>query len=254
MMKGFEPFLFRAVRLSDLDAVYAFAQTAGLTNLPPDKIVLADYIQQSVTTLSTSHQCPKPSDLYFFVMEDLRTETLAGCCAIYADIGNDPPYYLFRYDDQKPDPTLLLSTDVKSVSEIAALYLAPEYRSNHLGSFLSRARFVFMASHLNYFHDIIIADMRGRRDRDQMSPFWEDFSHRYIKHKNFIEADLEVARHHPAFIDESLPHKPIPVQQLTKRARACIGTPDRKTRPAYAVLIEEQFYPSRYVNVFDAFS
>ncbi|MFI4957498.1 MAG: arginine N-succinyltransferase [Gammaproteobacteria bacterium] len=248
-MQEYVPFLFRAAQLSDLDAVYGFSQVAGLTNLPPDRELLEHNIRRSLHCFNNPPHAPDPNDFYFFVIENTLTQTPIGCCALYADIGTGFPFYTFHVDEEQN--TLTLKTELQEASEMAALYLSPQERMHHMGAFLSRGRYLWIASHPKRFHPTLIAEMRGRVDKQSQSPFWELFVHRYIKDKTFQQADFDLVRHHLEFIDELLPHTPIAIDTLDQRARACIGIPHLATRAAVNLLQHEGFTKTKHINIFD---
>lgn len=248
-MQEFEPYLFRAVEARDLDAIFAFSKVAGLTNLPPDRALLRANIQRSMHAFTSPRLSPLPDDFYFFVMENIHTHSLIGCCALYADIGTKPPFYSFQHN--KEQHTLLLNSSIRHVSEMAALYLSDEHRKHHMGAFLSRARYLWIASQRERFHGSIIAEMRGHIDKHNENPFWTLFSHQFFPNQEFEQADLEVAAHHTKFIDKHIPHHPIAIDTLDKRAQACMGMTHTATRAAMNLLELEGFIKTDYINVFD---
>jgi arginine N-succinyltransferase len=248
-MEAYLPFLFRPVTHNDLEPLHAFAKVADLTNLPSDRTLLAAHIAHAVKSFESPIEAPRAEDFYLFVMEDTRTGQLAGCSAIYADVGTHSPFYSFKWD--KKNETLLLNTDIHHVSEMAALYLSPDYRMHHMGGFLSRARYLWIIAHPQRFHDDIIAEMHGRVDKNQQSPFWEGVVHPYIQDKNFAQADKEVFLHHTDFIQSRIPRILISTRDMNKRTRASMGLPNKVTRAAVPLLLKEGFVQTDYLSLFD---
>lgn len=248
-MQGYDPYLFRIAEPQDLDAIYAFSKVAGLTNLPPDRDLLRAHIQQCQDCVQHERNAPEPDDFYFFVLENIETKTLLGCCALFADVGNKPSFYTFHHHIQ--NNTLLLNKTFQHTSEMAALYLSHDHRTQHMGAYLSRARYMWVAAHPERFHHTFIAEMRGRIDKHDAKPFWDFFSHQFFPNQAFEHADLEVAKHHTQFIFDQIPHTHIDIDTLDKRAQACIGITHVSTRAAMALLIKEGFVKTDDINVFD---
>ncbi len=244
-----EPFLFRAARLEDLDALYSFAKVAGLTNLPADRTLLEAHLRRAIASFANINGQPSSNRFYFFVLEAIHTRQLVGCSAIYSEVGTQTPFYSFKWDPR--NETLLLNTDINNVSEMAALYLSPHHRARHLGEFLSRARYLWIAANPDCFHDRLMAEMHGRTDKNKQSPFWEGVVHPFIENKNFEQADREVFLHHTQFIQSCIPRVPISLSKMGKRTLASIGLTHKLSQTAMQLLIKEGFTKTAYVSLFD---
>lgn len=248
-MQAYESYLFRPANLHDFDTLFAFAQVAGLTNLPPNRTLLEANIQRSIQSFATPRTRPQSNDFYLFVLEHLPTHTIVGCSGIYAEVGTDSPFYTFHHD--KLDHTLHLDQRIHHVSEMVALYLSHDARQKNLGALLSRARYLWMATQPQRFHDHVIAEMRGRIDKADEKPFWSEFAHQFFPASHFNDVDLAVAAHHTRFIEASIPASPISIDTLSKRAEACIGITHISTRAAMLFLEKEGFMKTDEINVFD---
>lgn len=260
-MEWTEQFVLRPVKTSDLDSIYYFATKAGtgMTNLPADKAILKEKIQNSIRSFKSNPQKPG-NEFYFFVLEHRDNHKIVGCCGIFASVGDERPFYSFHLSHQKvvhntlemreDAQFLTLVNDYAGVTEIGSLFILARYRKQRLGEFLSRARYLFMAQNPKRFHHTVIAEMRGYLTRQGRSPFWQGLGKRFIK-SNFKQADMLTATHYTQFIGELLPHAPIPVALLEKAAQDCIGKPHDATRAAARLLSVEGFECGHYIDVFD---
>lgn len=146
---------------------------------------------------------------------------------------------------------LSLVNDNQGRSEICTLFLNPKYRKDNNGLLLSKARFLFMAHHLERFAPIVIADMRGVSDKHGISPFWENVGSHFFK-MSFIEADRLTLATDKQFIADLMPRNPIYVKLLSPEAQSVIGKPHPLTIPAMNILLKEGFRYNKYVDIFDA--
>lgn len=260
-MLAFKHFVIRPIRENDIDNLLLLADAAGpgMTNLPKDRGLLEAKIQASLKSFAKIDG-DIHDEFYFFVLEDLFTKSLVGCCGIFSDVGTQQPFYSFRVVHhvvkskflgiKKDLATVQLCTDYQGVTEIGSLYLMKNYRKDRLGEFLSRSRYLFMADHPKRFHETVIAEMRGRVDKTGRSPFWHALGKKFIGMR-FHEVDLLTASNQKDFIAELLPSTPIHTELLDRRARACMGQPHKSTRAAVRLLEREGFEKSHYIDVFD---
>jgi len=254
-----ENFVIRPVREEDLPHIFALASKAnpGLTNLLPDTGLIEKNIHWSLDSFEKKLSAPD-HELYFFVMEELRSKKVIGTCGIFSDVGDE--FYHFRVSREvifsefpktrRENHFLQLVNDYKNVSELALLLIQKKYRKQGLGKFLSRSRYLFLADHLEKFNTHIIAEMRGVIDIWGKSIFWDAVGSRFVD-LTFNEADLLSAKNQKHFISELFPHTPIPVSLLSKSAQGSIGKPHPDTAAAVSVLQNEGFEYSHYVDVFD---
>lgn len=253
-------YIIRPVRSADLSEILALAEKAkpGMTNLLPDRDLLAHKIEWSMSSFKKNVTAPA-NELYFFVMEEVRHHHVIGTCGIFSDVGDD--FYSFKVFRELVTSELLkikhenhylqLVNDYKNVSELALLLIGQKHRKKGLGKFLSRSRYLFLADNLEKFHKHIIAEMRGVIDIWGKSAFWDAVGSRFIDLK-FTEADLLSAKHNKHFIQDLLPHTPISIALLSLQAQKVIGQPHPDTAAAVKVLQDEGFEYSHYVDIFDA--
>lgn len=252
----------RPVTENDVAAIMSLAEQSGIgmTTLPKDERVLEGNIQRSV--LSFSAQLEKPQDeYYFFVLEDVKQQKIAGCCAINAAAGANSPLYSYKVgvvtrvsnelNIRKDHQLLYLVNDLQGKTEICTLFLLPEYRKGGNGVLLSRSRFLFMGQFRQRFTDTVFAEMRGISDEHGNSPFWESLG-RHFFDMDFERADFLTAVTNKQFIADLMPREPIYANFLSQEAQATIGKPHHSTIPAMKILQHQGFAYNYYVDIFDA--
>jgi arginine N-succinyltransferase len=195
-----------------------------------------------------------------FVLEDLGSGKIGGCCAVEAACGLDEPFYTYHVgttvhashelEVYKRTSTLYLANDYTGTSVLVSLYLMPEFRSGGAGRLLSKCRFAFMAQFPQRFAAKVIAEMRGVSDEHGRSPFWEGLG------RHFFSIDYDRAEHivgmgNKAFIAELMPKHPIYTVLLAPEAQAVMGKVHPQTAPALHLLEQEGFRYQNYIDIFD---
>jgi arginine N-succinyltransferase len=254
-----EQFVIRPIRKEDLSAVLALAEKTnpGLTNLLPDSALIEKNILWSLESFEKKPKAPD-HELYFFVLEEIKTQKVIGTCGIFSNVGDE--FYSFRVSRElvssealnmrRENHFLQLVNDYKNVSELGLLLIQKRHRKKGLGKFLSRSRYLFLADHLERFHGHLIAEMRGIIDIWGKSIFWDAVGSRFVD-LEFKEVDYLTAANKKHFIPELFPHTPIPVALLSKSAQRAIGAAHPDTAAAVAVLLSEGFEHSNYIDIFD---
>lgn len=251
----------RPARPEDLHGLVDLAARAGagMTNLPANPEVLGTRIERSQDSLARAVETPT-DEVYFFVLEDTDSGRLAGSCGIIARVGMTRPFYSYkivslihvsrelnRYD---PVKTLQMVNEYQGATEIGMLLLHPDFRGNGNGKFLSRSRYLFLASFPLRFDELVMAEMRGVSNEKGRSAFWEGLG-RHFFDMEFTRADFLAASGHYHFINDLMPKHPIYIRLLPEAARTVIGVPHPDTRPALALLEREGFRFEGCVDVFD---
>src|SRR3954471_1470682 len=266
--------VFRPITLDDLPQLTELAAVAGigLTTLPKDPQLLENRIvesRRSFERLATSSKSAaagaesseRPGgEIYLFVLEDLHTGRIVGTSAIVSKVGGFEPFYAYKIETtvaesetlnvRKEIKFLKLVTDHNGPCEIGSLFLAPEYRKEGNGRFLSLARFLFIAERPKRFDPTVIAEMRGLVDGNGRSPFWECLG-RVFFDTDFPNADY-LSMVNKKFIADLMPTHPIYIPLLPKEAQEAIGQVQEQTQPAVKILEEEGFKSSGMVDIFDA--
>jgi arginine N-succinyltransferase len=253
--------IVRPVRLEDLERLVELAELAryGLTSLPKDKELLRKRIVKSLHSFQEMPDRPG-GELYFFVLEDLESGTVAGTALIVSKLGGFEPFYAYRIQTsihesetlqvRKEIQTLNLVAEHSGPSEIGGLFIVPEYRKHGSGRLLSLFRFLFMAERAAQFEPLVIAEMRGVVDDNGYSPFWEAIG-RHFFDVDYYKADL-LSVMDKRFIADLMPRCPIYVPLLPQEAREVIGKVHEETKPALKMLQDEGFKISDMVDIFEA--
>src|SRR4051812_18666317 len=270
--------VFRPITPDDLPQLSELAAVAGigLTTLPKDPQLLENRINESRRSferlaLSAKAAAKAGADIagaserpggevYLFVLEDLHTGKIVGTSAIVSKVGGFEPFYAYKIETSVAESDVLnvkkeirylkLVTDHNGPCEIGSLFLAPEYRKEGNGRFLSLARFLFIAERPRRFDPTVIAEMRGLVDNSGRSPFWECLG-RVFFDTDFPNADY-LSMVNKKFIADLMPTHPIYIPLLPKEAQEAIGQVQEETRPAVKIVEEEGFIRSGMVDIFDA--
>jgi arginine N-succinyltransferase len=254
--------IVRPVTLNDLDQLerLAIESGPGMTNLPANRDVLERKIRTSLDSFSREVDNPG-EESYLLVMEDTSNQRIAGTSGIIASVGLSRPFYSYRVihlahtslELNKYDPVGILQmvNEYRGDTEIATLYLTPDYRRDGNGKLLSRCRFLFMAQFPQRFAGRVMAEMRGVHDEQGRSIFWDSLGRHFLD-MDFSKADYLSALGKYQFIADLMPHYPIYIRLLPREAQAVIGIPHETTRPALALLEREGFRFEGCIDVFDA--
>jgi len=253
--------IIRPIRAADIDALLHMAQSAGagFTSLPPVREFLQKKIELSEASFASNPAEPG-HQRYMFVLEDVDSGKVGGCCAVEAACGLDEPFYNYHVgltvhashelSVYSRKPTLYLSNDYTGTSVMVSLYLQPDFRGDGAGRLLSKCRFAFMAQFPRRFASKVIAEMRGVSDEHGRSPFWEGLG------RHFFSIDYDRAEHivgmgNKAFIAELMPRHPIYTVLLPPEAQAVLGKVHPQTAPALHLLEQEGFRYQNYIDIFD---
>ncbi|MFA6036660.1 MAG: arginine N-succinyltransferase [Legionellales bacterium] len=220
------PIKIRPANTDDLnDLLYLTKHIGyGMSHLPHDLNLLKEKINDL---------------LYFFVMEELTTHKVIGCCGII--LQNDPPEPFYNYKITRDN--LQLVNDYQGLTELGMLALLPEYQQHHYGKFLSRSRFLFLADHQERVGRKIITQIRGQVDEQGHSHFWNAIG-KMQTGLSFLEVDQQ------RFNAKALP-KLLALNAMPENARTVMGKPHPHSAPALALLEKEGFKFKYYINIFD---
>jgi arginine N-succinyltransferase len=179
---------------------------------------------------------------------------------IFARVGAEWPFYSYRITRQaalsrslarsKSQRLLNLVNDFDGETEVGGLFVDPGMRGMALGQLMARSRYMFMATHRDWFGERVIAELRGYQDSEGRSPVWEAIG-RHFYDMEFDEADRTGAIHGNQFIADLGPRYPIYGSMLPPAAQAALGRPHDDGRPALAMLLTEGFRDEGYVDIFD---
>lgn len=251
--------VIRPIRRQDQDifAEFAFESLLGMTNLPRNREKLLDKIIHSENCFLQPIKQPQEEE-YYFVLEDLTTGRIGGTCGILAQSTQSFTYYYqietisthgIHISTPKEIKILKIAPNPSTFSEICALYLQPTFRHSGQGRLLSLSRFLFIAAFRQRFRKKIVAELRGYIDQHQISPFWEGVGHHFCG-LSFVELMAQIELDH-AFIPEILPPFPIYISLLPKETQETIGKVHDNTKPAYQMLLQENFTFKQAIDIFE---
>lgn len=252
----------RPATANDHAAVLSLAKQAGfgMTSLPPDEAVLHDKIAASEASFAGKY--PKPGqESFFFVLEDTENAGhIAGTCGIKARIGLSQPFYSYKLttitqvstqlDIFSKQTMLQVTNDLTGATEVGALFLEPAYRRDRMGKMMSLARFLFIASHPEFFAEQVIAEMRGVHDIEGNAPFYNALPKKFFQ-MGFTKADYINATQGNQFINDLMPKYPVYLSLLPKSAQAVVGQVNQASEPAKAMLERQGFKYTGYIDIFD---
>jgi arginine N-succinyltransferase len=238
-------------------AEFSFESLLGITNLPRNRQKLLDKIIHSETSFLQEIEQVGDEE-YYFVLEDLTTGRIGGTCGILAQ-STQSCTHCYRIETistqakhlSVPEEIKILKVvaNPPNSSEICALYLQPTFRHSGQGRLLSLSRFLFIAAHRQRFKKKIMAEMRGYIDQRQISPFWEAIG-RHFCDLSFVELMAQFDDIHK-FILEILPQFPLYIDLLPKEAQDAIGKTHESTKPAYQMLMQENFSFNHEIDIFE---
>lgn len=248
----------RPVNLEDLDAVEQCAKTAGvgLINLPKKRDVLEKLISSSVSAISSNVTSPGSED-YLFVLTNNEGK-ICGTCGIYAQVGINHPFYVYRIEHTQNLPESLPPPKENRIlypmcyqagpSELCALYLLPELRHGGFGKLLSLSRLLFMAIQPQRFSENIVANMRGVAENNQ-SHFWNGLGGHFVSLA--FDQVMNMRGVCEGFLCDILPKHPIYVALLPNETIQVMNKVHPNTEPALKMLLEEGFTYSNEIDPID---
>ena len=258
--------IVRPARADDLEGLFRLAEAAGsgMTNLQPDRALLADRLTASDAALA-SEAARDAGAAIFFVVERCDADgeavgPLVGTASIFPRIGVEWPFYSYRRTRQAQThkalgktvahEMLILANDFDGGAEIGGLFIDAAARGAAAGKLTARSRYLFIAEHRDWFDRQVISDLRGYQDVAGASPFWEALGREFYD-MDFAEADRMNAVVGNQFIADLSPKHPIYARLLPPAARMALGRPHDHGRRAMELLLEEGFHDEGYVDIFD---
>lgn len=249
----------RTARIDDLDALFDLAASGGngLTNLPADRGALAAKLSASVAA-AASPEAREAGAAVMLIVE--AAGKVVGTSCVFARVGAEWPFYSYRLTRQaarslavarlQAQTLLNLANDFDGEAEVGGLFISPAARGTGVGALAARARYLFIATHRDWFGRRVIAELRGWQDAEGRSPVWESIG-RHFYAMDFHEADRTGALAGNQFIADLGPRYPLYVSLLPPEARAALGRPHDDGRGAYEMLVAEGFATGDYVDIFD---
>ncbi len=255
-------YILRPIKLTDLNDLKALTQAmdASIASLPNDKNILQQRIELSLQSFAKKIKTPG-KEYYLFALEYIPLKKIVGVSGISARIGEGT--YFFAYERQKEIfehcplnvsktvEVLKLKKIKKGPSELCSLYLSPQFRVHGLGSLLSLSRYLFINTFPDRFDTELIADMKGYRDKDGNSPFWEAIGDVFFG-GSLSTVDTMKSLGHKSFIRDLMPRHPIYIPLLPLKAQEAIGEVHTASKPALHLLEKQGFKTGKWFDIFDA--
>ncbi len=260
-------FLIRQAKAQDLDALHALAKQTFFINLPPDRDLIGQKIEQSKESFhrlatgkaaavgrgrGSSHGAgiralTGSTDLFLFVLEDVAGRGVIGTSQVVAQMGGEghPRVFLRMGRMNRRSDTLKLSwehdivtleTDASGPSEVGGLILNNAFRGHAegLGKFLSSIRFHLIGLFRERFSATVVAEMLGPIDKNGYNPFFEKFTRHYIP-RSFAEV-YRFSQTSKEFVTGLLPSGPIDISIMDPDVAHAAGAVGPDTEPARRML------------------
>jgi arginine N-succinyltransferase len=245
---------------ADIDALMGLAHLSGkgFTSLPEDHETLAERLALSAASFAGT---VAPQDAWYTLMiEDLATGMIAGVAGVRAAIGLQRPHFSFRVvtlaqyssatKTRFDHRALVLVNECGGWTEVGSLFVRPDYRKTGAGGLLARARYMLIATEPGKFSETVMAELRGRFDEHDHSPFWEGVGYKFFRIP-FEDADRMITSTDGQFILDLAPRHPIYAELIDPAANEAIGDVHHDGVPALALLEREGFARSSLIDMFD---
>ena len=248
----------RLVKTSDLQQVTELIKKTGIgmTTMPKTRKEVQERIAWSVNSANKKKLNPN-KDTYLFVLEN--DKKIIGISAIYTSVSKEKPSVFFKlkkiklssdtYKFEKESDVLKLHLLHKPYSELGTIFIDPSSRGRGRGSLLSFARLQLIGAHQTRFDKKILVEIRGWKDKNGKSYFWEYFSKAFFNLDFFSIDRLSYIDNH--FITESVPKFPFIVELLPKRVQKVLGKAHPNAMPALSMLAKQGFKPNGLVDILD---
>ena len=249
----------RLAKVKDCQQIYDLIKTgdSGMTTLPKSKEEVFERINWSKKSLNKKVKTPG-KDSYLFVLKD--NDKIVGISAIYTSVSmNGASVFFKRKKKTVSSKTLKFKKDLDVIqlhtvkepyTELGTLFLHPDYRGKGRGSLLSLARFKFMALWPERFNKSVVAEIRGKVDKEDNSIFWKYFSRHFFDEDVFNNNEISYINN--SFITESIPKHPFLVSPLNRSAQRIIGMPNEKALPEFKMMKYQNFTLNGLIDIIDA--
>ncbi len=249
----------RLAKVKDCQEIYDLIKDgdSGMTTLPKSKDEVFERISWSKKSLNKKTKRPD-KDSYLFVLKE--NNRIVGISAIYTSVSKNGTSIFFKrkkkvissknFNFKKSLDVIQLHKVKTPYTELGTLFLHPDYRGKGRGSLLSLARFKFMALWPERFDQKVVAEIRGKVDKDDNSIFWKYFSKYFFDEEMFNNNEISYINN--SFIAESIPKHPFLVSPLNRSAQRIIGIPNDNALPAFKMMESQNFKTNGLVDIIDA--
>jgi arginine N-succinyltransferase len=187
---------------------------------------------------------------------------VAGTSLVFAQHGSrrSPHVYFDVLDEERYSETLdrhfahrilRIGYNYKGLTEVGGLVVRPEFRRHpeRLGTLLSFARFLYIASRRNVFRDEVVSELMPPLEPDGTSLLWEALGRKFTG-LTYQEAD-RLSQKNKEFIRTLFPQDPIYVTLLPPHVQALIGQVGPETRGVERMLRQIGFEYAHHIDPFD---
>lgn len=246
-----QTYYIRPVIAADAQALLALVKlsTGGLSSLQPR----LDFLKAYIACSQASFAGTKPADAphkYLVGLFDPHGDRLIGCAAVKTQIGKDSPFINFDLQGDGENEYLIASSRYTGATEVGSLFLHPDYRTEGLGRYLAKVRYLLIAAEPWRFGETVIAELRGQCGA-QGSPLY-DYLFAEKLDISFLEADAEYYDRNPDALGDIVPIGKIPTVDFPVDVRASIGQAHPTGLGAMRLLQSEGFIFSGTIDLFDA--
>lgn len=255
------PFYIRPIQKQDLPSLQQLVQSMkiGMASLPNNTSLLKKRIQTSIKAFQASTP-PLIDQYYLFVLINPKTNKIAGVSGILNKTNTQKNAFFYeknfkQFGDKALNihnnlPTLKLKQEKKPFCELCSLYLSDKIRKKNHGKLLSWCRYLFIHTFPKRFNSQIIADLRGFRNNQLLSPFWENIGKNFTN-LSLHQADTMKTFGNIDFIKNLFPKEIIYTPLLPSKVQTTIGNVYHHTKPALNLLLKQGFSYSNYINLLD---
>jgi len=242
-------FIVRTIKEADIDALVALSvkpNMAGITSLPTSRKKLQEKIAAAKDAIA--HFCIGKNQKYLFVLEDLETTSIVGCCGIHSQVGSfnkwcykiiDEPLSQLSPQTSATTRVLVPSAYENPATEICSLFIMPELRHKGMGKLLSFSRLLYIGTFPERFQEMIIAEMRGPITANGISSVWQAIGEK-IFNVSFLTITAYLKERIDVMSSLILKH-PIYLSLLPEEIQKTIGTVHEQTQPALQMLLDQGF-------------
>lgn len=250
---GLAMHIIRPIKESDLQALKRFSKTAAVKGLPKNYSILKERIDQSLYSFSTLKQ----GGVYIFILENSLSKEILGTAAIDSTL--EEKRYVFRLEEIFCEKLPLFSPKKHRIlqpiqktsptSQLTGLYLLSKYRGSGLEKQLTISRLLFISAFPHLFHTTLSSEMRGRVEKNGVSPFWEGVG------KKFCDLSLPRLQAEilldPSLVANIVPKLPIYVSLLAPAAQRAVGKMHKSLTEFSKILLEQGFQPTSDIDIVD---
>lgn len=256
------PYILRPITLKDLPQLKELTENMDcpIASLPNDKKLLKARILLSQRSFKKAITHPQ-KEYYLFVLEDSTTKKIVGTSAISARVGGQSFFFVYKICKEvfsyaplnvsKSVDVLHFKKINRGPSELCSLYLNEGLRKQGLGILLSFGRYFFINAFQKRFTAEVVANLKGFRDSEKYSPFWEVIGKIFFN-RSLTRIDTLKSLGHKTFIRALMPKHPIYIPLLPKEVQEIIGEVATDTQPALHLLEKNGFKKSDWVDILDA--